>query len=466
MDQTIATHPYLQGNYAPVPESGEIALAVAGDMPRDLAGSLYRNGPNPQFPPRDHNHHWFLGDGMVHGFHIADGAVRYLNRWVRTPRWTAEHAAGRSLFGAWGNPMTSDPLARGVDAGVANTAMVWHAGRLLALEEGHRPFAIDPETLGPRGYEDYAGRLGPKFTAHPKVDPETGAMVFFAYANGGPLSPEMAYGVVDAAGTLVRYDRFTAPYCSMVHDFMVTRDHVMFPVLPLTGSMERAMGGLPAFAWDPDQGARIGLMRRDAPVSALRWFTVPPCYVFHVMNAWDDGGQVIADVMRYDAAPLFPLPDGRPGRDVPARLVRWTFDLAGSTDTVRETPLDDAAAEFPRIDDRFAGLPYRHGFFAWSSRAAAPGVLDGISHIDHATGRVLRHVLPAGDAISEPVFVPRRPDAAEGDGWLLAVAWRGAENRSDLMIYDTADIVGGPVAIAALPVRVPFGFHGAWRPAA
>lgn len=461
MDQTIANHPYLQGNYAPVPETGEIALKVTGDLPRDLAGSLYRNGPNPQFPPHDPNHHWFLGDGMLHAFHIADGRVRYLNRWVRTPRWRLEHAAGRPLYGAWGNPATTDPSALGTDSGVANTAVVWHAGRLLALEEGHRPFAVDPATLDPVGYQDYA----PRFTAHPKIDPETGEMVFFAYSNGGPLSAQMAYGVVDAAGRVTRYDRFETPYCSMVHDFMVTRDHVLFPVLPLTGSMQRAMSGKPAFAWDPAQGARVGLMRRDAPVSAIRWFTVAPCYVFHVMNAWDEGDTVVADVMRYDAAPLFPLPDGRRGEASAARLVRWTFDLADGGDIVTETPLDDMAGEFPRIDERFAGLGYRHGFFACESRGRADTAFDGLSHIDHVTGRVVRHVLPPGDAISEPVFVPRSAGAAEGDGWLLAVTWRAAENRSDLLIYDTGDIAKGPVATAHLPVRVPFGFHGAWRPA-
>ncbi len=462
MDQTIATHPYLQGNYAPVPETGEIELTVTGDMPHDLAGSLYRNGPNPQFAPRDANYHWFLGDGMVHGFHIEGGRVRYLNRWVRTPRWNAEHEAGRPLYGAWGNPATTDPSVAGIDGGVANTAVVWHAGRLLALEEGHRPFALDPATLEPRGYLDYADR----FTAHPKIDPETGEMIFFAYSNTGPLSPGMAYGVVDATGRVMRYDRFQAPYCSMVHDFMVTRSHVMFPILPLTGSMARATGGKPAYAWEPEQGGRIGLMRRDAEISAIRWFTVDPCYVFHVMNAWDEGPTVVADVMRYDAAPLFPLPDGRPGQAAGARLVRWTFDLAGGTDAVRETPLDDMAGEFPRIDDRFAGLGNRHGFFACDSQDRTARPYDGLSHIDHATRRTVRHILPAGDAISEPVFVPRTADAAEGDGWLLAVAYRGAENRSDLLIYDALDIVAGPVATATLPVRVPFGFHGTWRPAA
>ena len=141
--------PFFSGNYAPVTfEADAPDLPLRGELPKDLAGTLYRNGPNPQFAPRDPNHHWFVGDGMIHAFHIADGRVSYRNRWVRTPKWEVEHAARKALFGSWGNPTTTDPSVLAKDGGVANTNIVWHAGKLFALEEGHRPFALDPESLG------------------------------------------------------------------------------------------------------------------------------------------------------------------------------------------------------------------------------------------------------------------------------------------------------------------------------
>lgn len=461
MTVALRRNPYLEGNFAPIRQEDDFAdLPVTGSMPHAIAGTLYRNGPNPQFDPRDENYHWFLGDGMVHAFRIAEGRVSYRNRYVRTPKWQAEHAAGKALFGSWGNPMTTDASVAATDSGVANTNIVWHAGRLLALEEGHEPFALDPVSLAPHGYVAYAGEAK-RFTAHPKLDPLTGEMVFFAYSTGAmPLSAEMAYGVVDAEGRVGKVERFTAPFASMVHDFMVTERHALFPILPLTLSLERAMGGLPPVAWEPGKGARVGLISRAGGLASLRWFETEACYVFHVMNAWDDGDQVLADVMEYPVAPLFPNADGSPGAPAAAVLRRWTFDLSGRSSTIRRETLDEAQGEFPRIDDRRAGLPYRHGWFAAHSNPSGDVRFDAIAHVDHAGGRRTLHVLAKGDATSEPVFVPRSEQ--EGDGWLLAVVYRSGEARSDLVVLDALDLEAGPVAIAALPRRVPFGFHGNW----
>ena len=280
---------------------------LGGELPAELTGALYRIGPNPQFPPRDDNYHWFVGDGMVHAFHLEGGKARYLNRWVRTPKWQAEHAAGRALFGSWGNPATTDPSVMGTDGGVANTNIVWHGGKLLALEEGHRPFAVDPKTLAPQGYQTFGGDLMARFTAHPKTDPETGEMMFFGYSAGAmPLSNIVSYGVLSADGRLLRQDLFEAPFASMVHDFMATSRHVLFPILPLTGSLQRAMSGKPAFAWEPEKGAFVGVMARDAGVDTIRWFETEANYVFHVMNAWEEGEKIIADVMQYEHAPPVP----------------------------------------------------------------------------------------------------------------------------------------------------------------
>jgi carotenoid cleavage dioxygenase len=466
MNAPVRTNPYLAGNFAPVRSEDDFAgLPVRGEIPKDLRGSLYRNGPNPQFEPRDPNHHWFAGDGMIHAFHIADGKVSYRNRYVHTNKYVLEHKAGRSLFGTFGNPMTTDPDYVGQDSGVGNTNIVWHGGRLLALEEGHNPFEMDPLTLESRGYRDYAGPAK-RFTAHPKMDPETGEMVFFGYSAGeGFFSDRVGYGVADRTGKVTRLDIFQAPFCSMIHDFFVTRNYVAFPVLPLTGDLSRAMGGKPAFAWEPDKGSHIGVMRRDAGVETIRWFTTDPCYVFHPMNMWEDGGRICADVMQYANAPLFPNADGSPGRLAGARLVRWTFDLADDSNPIRQQPLDDMTGEFPRFDERRAGLPYRHGYFAASSVNSDKILFDSIAHFDARTGSRVQHTFAAGDAPGEPVFVPRSPDAAEGDGWLLTVVYRGATDTSDLAVFDAQDVAKGPVGIASLPRRVPFGFHGNWRPA-
>jgi carotenoid cleavage dioxygenase len=462
MDGSQGINPYLAGNYAPVADEADVEMTVSGELPRGLAGALYRNGPNPQFAPRG-DYHWFGGDGMIHGFFLEGGKAHYRNRYVRTNKWRVENAAGRSLFGTFGNPMTTDPSVLGQDSGVANTNILWHAGKLMALEEGHMPTEIDPISLETRGYvEAYRGRV----TAHPKIDPVNGEMTWFAYSSGEmPLNATVSYGVTSATGQVLRRDDFEAPYSSMVHDFLVTDRHALFPILPLTGSLERAMRGAPPYAWEPDKGAFIGVMARDAGVDTLRWFQTEACYVFHPMNAWEEGSKIFADVMEYPRAPLFPDADGTRAANAPARLVRWTIDLAGDSDAIKREPLDDLAGEFPRFDERRAGLSYRHGWFAANTGRPEDLHFDAIAHVDLGSGKRAVYELPLGDATGEPVFVPRSADAAEGDGWLLAVAYRGAEDRSDLLVFDAGDVTAGPVAAVHAPRRVPFGFHGNWRSA-
>jgi carotenoid cleavage dioxygenase-like enzyme len=470
MSLPFPDHPFLSGSFAPLTfEADADDLPLRGEVPRELRGTLYRNSPNPQFAPRDNNYHWFLGDGMVHAFHIAEGRVSYRNRWVRTPKFLAERAAHRALYGSWGNPMTTDTSVHGKDGGVANTSIVLHAGKVFATEEAHLPFAIDPETIASEGYWDFAGALKTgRFTAHPKVDAATGEMLFFGYSVGGLFSNAIAYGAVDGAGNLTRLETFEMPYSAMVHDFLVTRNYVLFPIMPLIGSIARAKRGAPAYAWEPEKGGYVGIVRRDAPASTMRWLRLDPCYVYHGMNAYEDGDKIIAHVMQYDAPPLFPDASGRPidpARTV-SRLHQWTFDLAAKTDDFKREQIDDLVGDFPRLDDRFALGAYRHGYFAAKEEESQVGVFNALVHRDHATGRQTSYTLPAGDAFSEPVFAPRRADAPEGDGYILATIYRGAERRSDLAIFDAMALEKGPIALAALGHHVTLGFHGNWRAAA
>ncbi|MGA2058095.1 MAG: carotenoid oxygenase family protein [Bradyrhizobium sp.] len=456
-----------RNNRGPIPfESDAAYLKVTGELPRELNGTLYRNGPNPQFDAP--NAHWFVGDGMLHAFHLENGAASYRNRWVRTSKWQAEHEAGRALFGGFGQKLPDAP-ASSADGCVANTNIIFHGGKLLALVESHLPTEIEPGTLATRGTCNFDGALSGPFTAHPKTDPVTGELFFFGYNASGPFTPTLSFGSIDAGGHATRFDRFEAPYASMVHDFIVTERHLLFPILPITGSMMRAMRGRPPYAWEPNKGAYVGVMKRNGSAKDIVWFRGESCYVFHVMNAWEEGDRIIADVMQFEEAPLFPHPDGSPTNPDKsrARLARWTFDLAGNTDRFQQTYLDDLTGEFPRIDDRRAGLANHHGWYACANPELR--MFEGFSGVAHVNGkgeRLGKYLLPLGDSISEPVFVERSKDAAEGDGWLLAAVWRANENTSDLAVFNATDVDAGPVALVHLGHRVPDGFHGNWVGAA
>lgn len=465
MAQPYPNHPQLRGNYAPLRMECDLHdVIIRGEIPAELNVTYYRNGPDPQFAPRG-AHHWFGGDGMLHMFNIADGRVSYRNRWIRTVKWQKERAAGKSLFAAM-NPMESDPSVMGLETdGLANTNVVWHGDKLLALEEGHPPFEIDPLTLDSKGSWRFDDKFDGPMTAHPKIDPKTGEMLFFGYMAGGPFTDDITYQVVDKAGNLTRSERFHAPFPSMVHDFIVTDEHVIFPIFPLTGSMERAMKGAPPFAWEPDKGTHIGVMPRNGSVADLQWFEADPCYVFHPMNAYTEGSTIKAHMMQFGQAPLFPHADGgEPDKEqANARLCEWEIDLTANTRAIKTTMLDDITGEFPRLDERFSGARYRHGYYGASTIRNGGAGFNAIAHHDFDKGQRVLHELPEGDATGEPVFVPRSADAAEGEGYLISTVYRAEQNRSDLVILDAQDLSAGPIACAELPHRVPFGFHGNWK---
>ena len=456
----MCASPFLCGNYAPVGDERIVHdLPISGRLPAGLRGTLFRNGANPRFPPAQ-PYHWFTGDGMVHAVTLGDGRAGYRNRWICTPRFLAEAAAGRALFSGFGQPATE--AARGIDTGVANTHVLSHAGRLLALEEAHLPTRLDPGDLSTLGAENFGGAVSGRFTAHPKHDPRSGQLVFFGYSTAGPFSPGMRWGIIDADGTVSRQESFEAPYCSMVHDFAVTASHVVFPVLPLTGDLGRARSGGPAFAWEPERGGFLGVMRRDRGAADLSWIACESRFAFHVMNAFDDeAGSIVIDLVEYDAPPLFPRADGGPADAGDARLCRWRVDPAART--VRRELLDALPGEFPRIDERHAGLPYRYGMRI--CRIDEAGTEAIVRHDLRGGGRSL-FTLPPGERASEAVFVAEAEGSAEGEGWLLTLVWRPEHDDSVLLVLDARALGQGPVASVAMPRRVPFGFHGSWVPEA
>jgi len=207
------------------------------------------------------------------------------------------------------------------------------------------------------------------------------------------------------------------------------------------------------------------VMKRDAHVDSIRWFEIEPRFFLHAMNAWEDDEKIHCDVTEFPHPPYFPNADGSPAQDVEGRLTRWTIDLSGSTNLAKREQIDDLDSEMPRFDERFAGLPYRHGWYMANIDSKYPMMHDAIAHIDLATGKRAVRMLGPGDAAGEPVFVPRSPSAPEGDGYIISLVYRAASDTSELLILNAQDIVGEPAAVLKLPRRVPVGTHGNFVPA-
>ncbi len=443
-------NPYLEGNFAPVLEerSDDHDLEVTGVVPPDLEGRLLRNGPNPVATPADPaDYHWFTGDGMIHAIGLAGGrATGYRNRWVRTRQLSTKVATVPPKG-------PSEPVD-----GPANTHVIRHAGTTLALVESGFPHALSPD-LDRARVHDFDGALSSPMTAHPKLDPDTGELVFFGVDLFGP--PFLRYHVVDAMGHLTVTEDIATPRATMIHDFAVTATRVVFLDQPVAFDLAlAAQGWSMPFRWTPDDGSRVGVLPRDGRGADIRWVSMDPSYVFHVVNAFDDGDRTVLDVVRYDS--VFDTAPGEALTHSNPSLHRWTIDPAANR--VLEERLDDVPVEFPRIDPAVAGRPYRYAYAVRQGDDPDRPGFEGLVKYDLARDEAVRFDPGPGRMPGEPVFVRAADGAAEDEGWVLSVVFDAARGASDLVILDATSFAGPPVATVHLPARVPFGFHGSWIP--
>lgn len=460
LDPTV--NPYLQGNFAPTHDEVDVVdLAVTGEIPAALRGVYLRNGANQAFPPIG-NYHLFDGDGMIHGLYLEAGKARYKNRFVESKGLLAEREAGRALFGGLSNFVMpdADTMAKvGIMKNTANTNVIRHAGRVLALMEGAPPTELTRE-LETVGEYNFDGSLVGSMTAHPKWDPATGELVFFGYS---PFPPFVRYHVAAADGTLVHSADIEIPRAVMMHDFVVTEHHVVFFDLPAVFDLEAMMSGGTSIRWEPDAGARIGVMPRRGTNADVRWFELEPFFVFHFLNGYDTGeSTLVVDGCRAERMPTA-FGDDKLTEPVAPSLHRWTIDLAAGTVTTEQ--LDDRAGDFPRLNMHHEGTRNRYGYLASSDIWETLEVrFNGVTKYDLETGSSSTYVYGADVEAGEAVFAPDPAGAAEDDGWLINLVFDRETASSALVINDARDLDAAPVATVHIPQRVPFGFHGNWMP--
>jgi carotenoid cleavage dioxygenase len=441
---------------------------VEGAWPAELDGMFYRVGPDPQYPkdPKYASDIVFDGEGHVSMFRVSRGRVHYKTRYVRNQRWKAQHAAGRSLFGMYRNPLTDDPSVAGLSRGTANTQLFLHHGKLLVLKEDSPPVHLDPLTLETLDdYYTFGGKLESlTHTAHPKIDPLTGEYIGFGYEAGGLLSKDINVFSADRAGSINWSVTVQAPYAGMMHDFVVTQRHVVLYLTNMVADMDRIRAGGVHFSYDSKTPCYMGVLRRGGDGKDLRWFTGQNLFCTHVMGGWSDGDMIVTD---WDGGEgnQFPFFPSKHEPFDPAKATglirRFTIDLSSrSNDRYRtETLFPQVSGILARQDDRYHTLPYRYGYLN------SVGPNGGWAIFDHHVGRVEVARVP-GYRLSEMTFVPRRNDAPEGDGYLIGIGNSVQEGgRSDLVLIDTKEPAAGPVARVKMPFQVVGQVHGFWADA-
>ncbi len=468
-------NPYLNGAWEPTDTEWTAStpdLKVTGEVPRDLAGIYLRNGHNQIHAPMG-KYHPFDGDGMVHAMRFEEGRVEYRNRWIRTTGFLAEQAAGRSLWPGIIEPRRAVLRGWGSIGAMkdnAGTDVIVHAGKaIVAMSQCSEPYRLDPftlETLGPD--PQWARRLGQRgICSHFQVDEHTGEMMFFNY---GEQPPYMNYGVVSADNQLVHYEPIELPGARWPHDLGMTERHCVLHDLPMFFDQEGLARGQHRLKFHRDVPARFGVIPRFGTNRDVRWFEAMPCYILHLANCYEQGDEVVMEgcIQTNPVPDLSHLPKEGYARMLAlldmrlqeTRMHRWRFNL--KTGQTREEDLDDEVTEFPMVNGRHKGRPYRYAYNAHMT----PGFwhLDGLKRYDLKTGATQTWRAPEGCYVSEAPFAPRVGARAEDDGYLVTFMNDAARRRASCAVFDAQDITRGPVCEIELPGFIPLGAHAYWMP--
>lgn len=458
-------NPYVQGAYEPVAhETTADDLPVIGEIPLDLYGAFYRNGPNPAAAPQG-LHHWFDGDGMLHAIWFENGKARYRNRFIKTPDHIADLNGGCGAGGVLYPSTRADPSssrAALVYKDTANTDVVLHNGSLMGLWYiSGQPVRVDARTLETIGVENFGGALPRHVSAHSKVDPVTGEFVFFDYSL---YEPWMTFGTVSADNRLTHFQKVDLPGPRLPHDMGLTENYVILHDLPVVFSE----GGLKRSMWQihfADQPARFGVVPRTGRGDQIRWFETDSCYIYHVVNAWEDGDEVVMTACMMVPNGYPPNPEYGPYAPMVNVLalnavpVEWRMNMR--TGQVKKRQLDDRIGEFPAINQDYASRKTRWSYHVAMSKTELQRFA-GLYKYDLVTGDAKTHLYEPSMFGSEPAFAPRIGARSEDDGYVIAFVTDENTGKSEVQIIDAKDFEAGPVARVMLPVRVPAGFHGTW----
>lgn len=463
-----ASHPWTLGYVGLQQDVAPLVLSVQGRMPEGLAGNFYRNGPARHMLGGERYHHLFDGDGMVQQYRLSNKGVTHRGRFVRTEKFLADSAAGRPVRAAFAtNPPGAEAVTAPDAINVANTSVVHHGGRFMALWEGGSATEMDAQTLDTRGFRvwspDYAGM---PFSAHPKVEPDGTLWNFGISSSAGLLSIYQ----VRPSGELAAATSIPVPDIAMVHDFAITERHLVFLLPPLVFDRARAEAGetfLDSHVWRPELGLRVLLLAKDR-LDAPRWFTLPAGFVFHIGNACEDLGVVRLDCIRSPDAwvattALKDLMRGQYAEKEHAAVALLELNLATGKAAQRLLPL---VAEFPRVDPRVVGRAYRQVFTAARIDAGDRPGFDAVMRLDVVTGAQELYRYGRDVMVEEHIFVPRPGGKGhEGEGWLMGTALDLARRQMLLSVFDAQHLADGPLAQARMDRVMPLGLHAIFVPA-
>jgi len=445
---------------------------IEGEIPSSLKGTLFRNGPGLLDIGDTPLRHPFDGDGMISRFTFENGKAHCLSRYVHTEGYLKERSAKTVLYrGVFGTQKPGGWLSNIFDVNlknIANTNILYWAGRLLALWEAAEPYRLDPKTLDTLGIDYLDGLLkkGDPFSAHPRIDPDGPTLVNFALKAG--LTSQLTIYEFEKSGKLIATHAHKIPGFCFIHDFIITPNYAIFLQNPVNFNLFPFLFGLrgagECVEFQPEKTTKIIIIPRKIPYDNVQTLEVQAGFIFHHANAYETADGICLDSICYESLPAVePDADFRQtdfSKVAPGQL--WRFNLNLAQKSVSKKLLEPNCCEFPTLNKDYLGRQYRYLYLGSADSALKQNApLQRILKIDLVTGEQKAISFAPRGFVSEPIFVndPARAEAEDG-GWVLSIVYNASRSASDLVIINAQDM--SLVATLHLKHHIPYGLHGSW----
>ena len=463
-----------QGGYESLTEEYDYWIDdIEGEIPPELAGTLFRNGAGLLDINGERLHHPFDGDGMISRITFINGRAHFRNRFVQTPGYLAERKAGKILYrGVFGTQKSGGWLANIFDfklKNIANTNVIYWGKKLLALWEAAEPYLLNPQTLETLGNEYFNGVLskGEAFSAHPRIDPN-GTLVNFAIKPG--LSTTITIFELNKNGEITSKKNHNVPGFCFIHDFVITENYCIFFQNPVNfNPIPFALGicgAAECIKIQKNQPTKIIIIPRKTQTENVKVLETKAGFIFHHVNAFELENEIIVDSICYESlTEVEPNSDYRKTdfeKNSPPQL--WRFNLNLSNNKVQNQLIDPRPTEFPTIHPNYMGKSYRYLYSAAAHQSTVNAPLQAIFKVDLESGtKQLWSAAPRG-FVGEPIFVPRPNSQQEDDGWIIFVVYNAENHRSEIVILDGQNLEKGRIAKLHLKHHIPYGLHGSFTP--